>query len=327
MNCWATNLRGEVNDYADTSLISPAILLSGGNRAMVRFWHNYDFFPRSDDFDIVEIGGLYVTTNNGAAWVPLREYSEASDAWEAEEVDLSAYLGRVIRLGWAYGLFSFGSVQHPGWLVDDIAVEVTRFVPGTVIISNNLNQASVTIRGPLNRVERGLFSTITNAPPGEYSFEYADVPVNSAPSPQTPVLPEGGTLVVPGTYTLVDSNSNGISDTWEQQYFGGVAPGHSPANDADRDGSSDLAEFMAGTNPTNAVSRLQLLSPQLATTGDLLMRWASTTGRGYRVQGSADAVTWQILTDWIFATSSASTATVPFPTNGAPYLFRLEVRP
>jgi hypothetical protein len=327
VNCWATNLRGEVNDYADTSLISPAILLSGGNRATVRFWHNYDFFPRSDDFDIVEVGGLYVTTNNGAAWLPLREYSEASDAWEAEEVDLSAYLGRVVRLGWAYGLFSFGSVQHPGWLVDDIAVEVTSFVPGTLVVSNNLNQAAVTIRGPLNRVERGLLSTITNAPPGEYSFEYADVPFYSAPSPRSHALPEGGTLLVAGAYTFADSNANGISDAWEQQYLGGVAPGHSPADDRDHDGSSDLAEFMAGTNPTNAVSRLQLLSPQLATTGDLLVRWESTAGRGYRVQGSMDAIRWETLTDWIMATSSASTATVPFPTGGRPYLFRLEVRP
>lgn len=35
--CWGTNLRGEANDFSEASLISPAILLSGGNRATLKF--------------------------------------------------------------------------------------------------------------------------------------------------------------------------------------------------------------------------------------------------------------------------------------------------
>jgi hypothetical protein len=159
--CWGTNLRGEANDFSDSSLISPAILLTGGNRATLRFWHNYDFFPRSEDLDIVEVGGVYVTTNNGAAWTPLREFGEASAGWEEEEIDLSPYLGKVIRLGWAYGLLSLDSVAHPGWLVDDVDLTVTRYVPGTLILSNNLHQAVVTLRGPLNRTERGAYTSIS----------------------------------------------------------------------------------------------------------------------------------------------------------------------
>jgi hypothetical protein len=326
-NCWGTNLRGEVNDYADTSLISPALLLSGGNRATLSFWHNYDFFPRSDDFDIVEIGGLYITTNNGAAWTPLRQYSEASDGWEEEQVDLSAHLGQVVRLGWAYGLFSFGSVQHPGWLIDDISVTVTSFVPGTLVLSNNLHQATVSVHGPLNRVERGLVTVITNAPPGEYLFEFGDVPSYFTPASQTHVMTEGATLVIPGLYTFSDTNGNGMSDPWEQQYFGAPRPGHLPTADFDMDGSSDRAEFLAGTNPTNALSNLRLVPPQLASSGDILLRWESSPGRGYRVHGSPNATQWNPLTDWLRATSSALSATVPHPTNGLPYLFRLEVQP
>lgn len=325
--CWGTNLGGEVNDYADSSLISPAILLSGGNRATVSFWHNYDFFPRSEEFDIVEIGGLYITTNNGAVWTPLRTYGEASAGWEPEEVDISAYLGNVVRLGWAYGLFSFGSVQHPGWLVDDISVKVSSFVPGTVVVSNNLAQASVTIAGPMNRVEHGTYAVITNAPPGEYSFTYSEVPWYTTPAPQSRTLAEGGILVAASAYTFTDTNGNGISDPWEQQYLGGVVPGHNPTDDRDSDGFTDFAEFLAGTNPTNATSRLRLLTPQRSTTGGVLLRWESAPGHVYRVQGSSDAITWTPATGWLRAVSSSLSTTLPAPTNGAPYLYRLEITP
>jgi hypothetical protein len=325
--CWGTNLRGEVNDYSESSLISPAILLSGGNRATLKFWHNYDFFPRSDEGDIIEIGALYVTTNNGAVWTPIREYPEASDGWEQEEVDLSVYLGRTIRLGWAYGLFSFGSVEHPGWLVDDVEVVVTSYVPSTVIVSNNLHQAAVSIRGPVSRVERGLGGVFTNMPPGEYRFEYGDVPFFVTPVSQTNVLVEGATLKVEAAYTFPDANGNGLSDLWEELYLGGVRPGHGGDADTDGDGFPDRAEFIAGTNPTNAVSRLTLVPPERAAGTTLTLRWESSPGHVYRVEGSADGVAWVPVSDWLRAVSSGLTTTVPVPAQGTPYLFRLETRP
>ncbi|MGE3312311.1 MAG: S8 family serine peptidase [Limisphaerales bacterium] len=322
---WGTNLRGEANDFAEASLISPAILLSGGNRAILKFAHNYDFFPRSEELDIIEFGGVYVTTNNGAVWTPLREYGEASDGWETEEVDLSAYLGKTVRLGWAYALFSLDTIEHPGWLVDEVEVTLTTFVPGTLILSNNLHQAAVSIRGPLNRVERGLMTTITNAPPGEYQFEYADVPFHGTPATRTRSLTEGGTLVVEGTYTMSDTNADGISDAWEERFLGAAAPGHLASADFDGDGFSDFAEFIAGSNPTNATSRLTLLPPTPAGPGLLTLKWESAIGHGYRLWGSSNALDWLPLTDWLRAASTAQSTTVPSPTNGAPYLFQLQV--
>ncbi|MBL9126273.1 MAG: choice-of-anchor J domain-containing protein, partial [Verrucomicrobiales bacterium] len=325
--CWGTNLRGEANDYADASLVSPAILLSGGNRATLKFVHQYDFLPRSEELDIIEIGGVYVTTNNGAAWTPLREYGEASDGWETEEVDLSAYLGKTIRLGWAYGLFSLDSVEHPGWLVDDVEVTVSTFVPGTLVLSNNLHQATVSLRGPLNRVDRGLVTVITNAPPGEYRVEFGDVPFHVTPSPRTNNLVEGATLVVRGDYAFPDSNADGISDLWEERYLGGAAAGHQPDEDRDGDGASDLAEFLAGSNPTNAVSNLRLMPPASIGAGGLSLKWESALGHAYRVWGSSNAVSWAPMTEWLRAAGTAQSTTVPAPTPGSPYLYRLQVEP
>jgi len=323
--CWGTNLRGEANDFSEASLISPAILLSGGNRATLKFAQNYDFFPRSEDLDIIEVGGLYVTTNNGAVWTPLRSYGEASDGWEVEEVDLSAYLGKTVRLGWAYSLLSLDTIEHPGWLVDEVELTMATFVPGTLILSNNLHQATVSVRGPLNRVDRGRLTVINNAPPGEYRFEYGDVPFYGTPVVRTNVLAEGATLVVEGRYTMTDSNGDGISDSWEERFLGGVAPGHQPGDDRDVDGFSDYAEFVAGSNPTNALSRLVLLPPTLEGQGNLSLKWESAAGHAYKVWGSPDARNWQPMTDWIRAATSLQTATVPGPTNGTPYLFRIQV--
>ncbi len=321
-SCWGTNLRGEANDYSESTLVTPAILLSGGNRATVTFWHNYDFIPRSADLDIVETGGFYVSTNNGAVWTPLTTYDEASDGWAMEEVDLTPYLGNVIRLAWAYGLLSFDTIAHPGWLVDDVDLRVTSFVPGTLTLSNNLFQASVSLSGPMNRVEHGLLTVLTNAPPGQYHAEFGDVPGYTTPAPRDATLAEGGALTLAGIYALEDADGDGIADAWRQQYLGSAALG-----DADGDGSSDLSEFLAGTNPTNAVSRLALLPPQRSSTGDVLLRWESAAGHGYRVWGSMDAVTWMPLTDWLRAVSSSISTTVPLPNAGSPYLYRLEVRP
>ena len=44
-----------------------------------------------------------------------------------------------------------------------------------------------------------------------------------------------------------DTNSNGLSDIWEQYYFGYL--GVNPAADPDGDGRTNLQEYQAGTNP------------------------------------------------------------------------------
>lgn len=323
---WGTNLRGEANDFANSSLVTPAIDLRGGNRATLRFWHNYDFLPRDDELDILEYGGVYVSTNNGALWLPLRDYPDFTAGWEEEVLDLTPYLGQVVRVGWAYALFSLGSVPHPGWLLDDVTITVTNITPGVIVISNNLSQAGVSLRGPLSRIERGDLITVSNAPPGAYAVEWTEVPFFNVPPAVTNDLAGGQTLRFEGRYTFADANTNALPDAWEVQYFGAAPLGRPAGTDTDGDGMNDLAEFHAGTNPTNAASRLVLRTP-VPTAGQLFLGWEAAPGRSYRVQGSADAAGWSGLTDWLRASGSALSANVPQPTNGTPYLFRLEVKP
>jgi hypothetical protein len=75
----------------------------------------------------------------------------------------------------------------------------------------------------------GTWQTITNG--AQYSFDTSS-----------------GILQV----AFTDTDGDGLPDSWEMQYFGNLAQG--PNDDPDGDGFTNLQEYQAGTNPTNANS-------------------------------------------------------------------------
>ena len=326
-NAWGTNLSGDPNDYADTSLITPAIQLAGGNFATLSFWHNYDFTPRSEIGDILEQGGVYVTTNNGGVWIPLEQYSFSSAGWEQVELDLTPYLGYVVRVGWAYELLSMDAVAHPGWLVDDVSITVTNVERGTIVITNNLAQARFQLTGPLAQSGAGWSLALTNAPPGSYVLTYEAVPYYITPSPQTNVLSSTNTIVFAGNYTFADVNQNGLSDEWEQQFFGAVFPNRPADLDTDGDGMTDYGEFIADTNPTNALSVFCVLPPAILPNRTVQLEWPSVAGHAYRAYLSTNLIEWLPASAWLTATNTNSAVILPPLATFPNCLFRLEVRP
>jgi hypothetical protein len=48
--------------------------------------------------------------------------------------------------------------------------------------------------------------------------------------------------------------------------------------------SAPLAEWIAGTNPTNAASCLRLLAPSATATNGIVLRWPSVAGKTYRLE-------------------------------------------
>lgn len=77
-----------------------------------------------------------------------------------------------------------------------------------------------------------------------------------------------------------DSNMNGLPDWWETEY-GGSATSMVATNDSDSDGFSNLQEYIADTNPTNAASFFEM-SGFLASTGQTVY-FTGSTGREYQV--------------------------------------------
>jgi hypothetical protein len=92
---------------------------------------------------------------------------------------------------------------------------------------------------------------------------------------------------VSASAVITDANMNGMPDLWERQYFGSTnAAGGGPNDDWDHDGMKNVAEYLAGTGPTNAASLFKITG--LAADGTsgtgLVLRWSSVAGKRYALQ-------------------------------------------
>jgi hypothetical protein len=145
------------------------------------------------------------------------------------------------------------------------------------------------------------------------------------PPEQSNTLTDGGTLNFNGNYTFIDLNSNGISDAWEDYYFGSAATNRTKSTDTDGSGMSDYGKFIAGLNPTNPASKFIFLSTTLETNHTVLLEWSAFPGRLYQVESSSNLVSWTPVTDWLQATGSPMSFTATNNTKAG--LFRVQVQP
>jgi len=82
-----------------------------------------------------------------------------------------------------------------------------------------------------------------------------------------------------------DADNDGLTDDWELRYFGSTAHGNGTA-DFDGDGKSDIDEFRAGTDPTNALSLLRIRSVVPDGT-NVLIDWQTVGGHTNVVQAAS----------------------------------------
>ena len=82
---------------------------------------------------------------------------------------------------------------------------------------------------------------------------------------------------------MVDTDTNSLPDWWELQYFTHLT-GTVTNADADHDGMSNLAEWLAGTNPTNANSCLRLMALPSNNTNTFVVSWPIVAGKYYRLE-------------------------------------------
>ena len=107
-----------------------------------------------------------------------------------------------------------------------------------------------------------------------------------------PVAGLQGLVVTGGRLNLlriVDTDLDGLPDWWEQTYVGHLLGAQASA-DADGDGASNFAEWVAGTNPTNPASCLRLLTPTVTATNSIIIQWPSVAGKSYRLERATNLV-------------------------------------
>jgi subtilisin family serine protease len=212
---------------------------------------------------------------------------------------------------------------------DGLALQAS--LPATGTVFNYLDPAMI---------YRYLDGTSMAAPhvSGAVAFAALNFPTDTIPqriqrvlSNVTPVAALSGKTVTGGRLNLariVDSDTNGLPDWWELQYFGHLT-GTDPNGDPDHDGASNLAEFLAGTNPTNASSVLRLVAgPASAPTRNPL-RWPSVAGRYYRILSGTNLASGisAIVQTNIAATSPTNFFTNTLSSGAQSVFYRLELEP
>jgi hypothetical protein len=121
-----------------------------------------------------------------------------------------------------------------------------------------------------------------------------------------------------------DSTGIGIPDGWQLQYFGHV--GINPNADPDGDGMSNLAEYLAGTDPTNSNSSLSFTSATMASSGGVQVSWSSVVNRSYSLLRSTNLLTgYQVIAAGIPSTPPVTTYQDIPSIPGTTYFYRVSV--
>ena len=130
---------------------------------------------------------------------------------------------------------------------------------------------------------------------------------------------------------FTDSVGDGIPDAWRKKYFGGTGittnADSCASCDADGDGLNNTGEYIADTNPTNALSRFQV--ERVTRTPDVNVTFSSSARRVYTLYYRTNLNTggWVNLPSQTDAPGNGGTATLTDPSSVSTQRFyRLSVR-
>jgi len=129
----------------------------------------------------------------------------------------------------------------------------------------------------------------------------------------------------------VDADGDGMADAWELAYFAATNAAEGGAShDFDGDGVANLAEYLAGTNPTNEASVLRLDEAASLPPDTLQLGWSSVSGALYRLEGRdtlTGEVPWSAVSDTVTATPPLNVHTTTVHGTQGFYRIRLEAVP
>lgn len=178
---------------------------------------------------------------------------------------------------------------HPFAIGQAEGVAAGDLVPSGTTIRFALNLADPFVRQYLQEgCDSGrLRFTIT----GLHTSEFGGTPAWPEFYTRDSVLGTPPTLEIEGVVIRPeDSDADGLPDDWEQAWFSSLSP--MTEEDSDRDGLSNLAEWIAGTDPRSANDTLAIRSVQRSAEGVTTITFPHAPARRYVIEYSSDLVMW-----------------------------------
>lgn len=215
----------------------------------------------------------------------------------------------------------------------NVVIQATRLSDGATVASYQMGSST----------NQGMFFYIVRIPMEDAP---ASSPLTTEPnSPLVFTVEESGVVQLTSTNVpassstvqrldfgpSVDTTGDGIPDAW--QIANGIVPGH--LGDADGDGMSDYAEYIAGTSPTNASSIFQLkISETDTNTSEVSFQALLAEGVGYEgrsryyaleVNTNISTPDWNTVPNYSRVLGTNQTVIYALPNTGTPEWFRARV--
>jgi len=174
------------------------------------------------------------------------------------------------------------------------------------------------------------FSVPAGAPTNQtYSIHYSNE--DGAPNLQTQYDFEALTGVT-GIGVPASIPASITSDEWKLHFFGSTTNAMAmDGADPDGDGVPNWMEYLAGTNPTNAASKLALDYLAPAANGGVpgAFTWLSAPGKSYVIESAASLISpnWTALVSNIAGDGTMKTFPAPAVTAGANQFYRVRLQP
>jgi hypothetical protein len=259
-------------------------------------------------------GGNATTTGDGPDYQAFQTTVNSALASLA-----SLYPGATIQLEgmiWHQGEADAGSATN----ADAYQTNLTNFISdiratygsglkfGIVQLSNNQTHSSILVPYGLNTVKAAQ-AAVAGAAPLNYLVTTDDLPATSTAIHfgTASVLTIGSRLAAGmQRVPITDTDGNGLDDDWEEDNWGVGNTGQDAGGDEDKDGLTNLGEFLWLTNPRAS----NVISPTLQTSPALSITWPSSPNRRYLIEASPDLNSWQRLDSFIRGSAGATTSYV-----------------
>ena len=224
--CAGTNLAGNYAFSSSDSLIGADTVLPGSSfgRPLLRYhgWWNY----ASGDYGQVNISVWDRVGQAWGAWIPIgSQITGSSGGWIKTDIDLGAYAGERIRIGFQHEDDGAGG-EADGWFIDDVEIWLVTPIDDQSVAEGSSLSFDITAADPSQTPDSftpfGLpaFGTLTDNGDGTATFDFNPLEGDAGVYPISVATVEAGISVTRSFTLTVDNVNTAPTVQVFEQFFG-----------------------------------------------------------------------------------------------------------